>query len=322
MKVYRGLEELKRPLSGGSLTIGNFDGVHVGHQCVIRGARRLANQTGGDLVVMTFDPHPLAVIHPDRAPALVTPLEYRLTLFERLGADVGVVLHSTPDLLSMRASRFVEEIISARFAPRHVVEGENFRFGAGREGTPDMLGRLGREFGFEMTVIPTFELPPEKPDSDPIRVNTSLVRQLLGRGEVALVARCLGRPHRLFGTPVRGQGRGRELGFPTVNLDTGEQLVAGHGVYAGRARVGDDAYPAAVSIGTCPTFNGDSLAVEVHLLDFDDNVGDRPLAVDMIERIRDQRRFDSPGELVEQMGRDVQRVRTLAATDAASRVAD
>lgn len=315
MTVYRSLADMPRPMHGVSLTIGNFDGVHLGHQGVIRRARQLAASSAG-VVVMTFDPPPLAVLRPRQAPKLLTPLGYKLELIEQLGADCVVVLDSRGGLLTMEPRQFVEDVLIARFHPRHIVEGENFRFGAGRRGTPEMLEAFGLEFDFAVLIVPPVQAGAMRPGPavTAINVSSSAIRSLLIEGHVEHAAICLGRPYRLFGGVVRGKGLGRQLGFPTINLDVADQVIPADGVYAGRAVIGADEHAAAISIGSSPTFGPGRRAVEGYLLDFDKDVYGQEVCLEFVERIRGQVKFDSGQALIEEMDRDVRKVRDILAT--------
>jgi riboflavin kinase/FMN adenylyltransferase len=300
-------------LRGGVLTIGNFDGVHRGHAALLARCRGLAGRR--TVLAVTFDPHPVAVLAPSRSPACLTSVDERIRLLGSVGADAVLVLHVDREFLSQSAEAFVRDVI-APLRPTDVVEGPTFGFGAGRAGNVESLAEMGRAMGFRVHVAPPvrIELDAESPDAV---VSSSLIRALLDRGDVESAARCLARPYALLGRVIRGHGAGRTMGYPTINLDCGGQLVPGDGVYAGRAIV-DDADPAAaVSIGHRPTFGGAARVVEAFLLDYEgDLYGDR-VRLSLTNRIRPQRAFTSPDDLSAQITRDVDAVRGLMREGAA-----
>jgi riboflavin kinase / FMN adenylyltransferase len=273
------------PRARRSVALGTFDGVHRGHQQVIEAAHEAGLRT----TVVTFDPHPRSVLGGDVE--LLATLERRLELFADAGVEDVLVLSFDEQLAASPAEEFAERMLRGIGAER-VAAGETFRFGRGRAGDLDLLERLG----FDVRRVPLVE-----------RVSSSRVREVVHAGEVERAATLLGRPPEVEGVVVRGDGRGRELGFSTANLDLPEGLlVPPDGVYAGWTRD----RRAAVSIGTNPHFDGVERRVEAHLLDFDgDLYGDR-LVVEMWSRLREQRRFDSLEELIAAIGGDVERVRT------------
>jgi riboflavin kinase/FMN adenylyltransferase len=271
------------------VAVGEFDGVHLGHREVIRG-----NDT-----VLTFEPHPLRVVRPEAAPKLLTGLEAKAELIAGLGVEELVVIPFDDGFAHQTPEEFVDHILVERLHAEHVSVGENFRFGHLAAGDPDMLAADRR---FETRVVPLVEVDGEI-------VSSSQIRGLVLSGEVALAARFLGAPFQMRGEVVRGDQRGRTLGFPTANLIPDEALVCpGHGIYA--ARTPESC--AAVSIGVRPTFGtGRALLVEAYLLDWDRDLYGQTLRIDFLERIRGERRFDSPEALVEQMRLDVERTRQL-----------
>ncbi len=301
------------------LSIGNFDGVHRGHRAILDAARRRAAAAGTQVVAMTFEPHPSALLTPDRVPATLTPLEYKLELLEGAGVDAAVIVQTTPAFLAIPAEQFVTDVIVKRFHPIAVVEGPTFGFGAHRRGNVRTLAAAGAQHGFEVQVV------------EPVRValgghpetivSSSLVRHLLTSGTVDGAALCLGRPYALFGRIERGSGRGRTIGFPTANLSVGSQLIPGSGVYAGRAHLSGSgassaaAAPiaAAISVGKNPTFDATQLTVEAFLLDFDGDLYGQLIRLEFLAWLRSQQKFDSPEALSEQIQRDVAATRQIAA---------
>jgi riboflavin kinase/FMN adenylyltransferase len=284
---------------GGAVTVGNFDGVHRGHVALVAALRDQARAAGGPAVALTFDPHPLALLAPGRAAAPLTTLADRADLLHAAGADHVAVVRTTPELLAVEARAFLTRVLGEAFAAKAVVEGYNFRFGRGRAGDVDLLARWCRESGVALTVVRPHVRAGEA-------VSSSRVRMALESGDVAAAADMLGRPYRLRGMVGTGQRRGRTLGFPTANIDRPETLVPGDGVYAVRVTLEDGSvWPGAANVGPNPTFGEDARKVEAHLIGFDGDLYDRPLAVDFVGRLRGLQKFAGPDALVEQLRRDV-----------------
>lgn len=312
------------------LTIGNFDGVHRGHQAILAAGRQRADAAGTQLVAMTFDPHPSALLTPDRIPATLTPPPEKHRCLGSAGADVIVVVKTSPEFLAITADRFVKEIILDRFDPVAVVEGASFGYGAHRQGDVNTLREAGATHGFDVEIIePVRVALGGHPDTV---ISSSLVRHLLHSGTVDRAAQCLGRPYALLGQVVHGAGRGHTLGFPTANLRVEQQLLPAESVYAGRAFVLDartspaptadidlaeaasKAIPAAISIGRKPTFDDHELAIEAFLLDYEGDLYGRTLRIELLDWLRPQQRYDSAEDLCREMETDVARTRALFAT--------
>jgi riboflavin kinase/FMN adenylyltransferase len=282
------------------VAVGTFDGVHLGHREVIRG-----NDT-----VLTFDPHPLSVLHPEATPKLVDSFPIKRDLIAGLGVEELVVIPFDRDFASKSAEEFIDEVLVGKLDARSVSVGENFRFGHKAGGDADLLA--GRS-EFETRVVPLIEVEGET-------VSSSHIRGLVAAGEVGKAARFLGGPFLMEGEVVRGDGRGRELGMPTANLVPDDRLVIpGHGVYAAWAH----GRPAAVNVGVRPTFEtGRGLLVEAYLMDFDGDLYGETLRIAFVERMRGERRFESVDALVEQMKRDVEQARAICAKRPAATVPD
>jgi riboflavin kinase / FMN adenylyltransferase len=271
------------------VAVGMFDGVHLGHREVIRGSD----------TVLTFDPHPLAVLHPDATPKLLQSAQIKRDTIAGLGVDELVVIPFDREFASKPPEQFVKEVLVERLGATHVSVGENFRFGRKAEGDPAFLSSRTE---FETRVVPLVEVHGET-------VSSSHIRGLVAAGEVKEAAAFLGGPFMFEGEVVHGDKRGRTLGFPTANIVPDDRLaVPGHGVYAAWAH----GYPAAVNVGVRPTFvTGRGLLIEAYLLDFDGDLYGQTLRVAFAERLRGEKRFESVDELVEQMGRDAQRAREI-----------
>ncbi|HEX2857156.1 MAG TPA: bifunctional riboflavin kinase/FAD synthetase [Propionibacteriaceae bacterium] len=292
------------------VAIGNFDGVHTGHRELLAEAQALAPEL--PLVVLTFWPHPMSVVRPEGAPKLLSSLQRRIELLRDAGAHEVRVVHFTRDVSRWSPQDFVEKVIDP-LRPRILVVGENFRFGYRASGTVETLRELGRGH-FRVVSLPLLHV-------DGADTCSSLIRRAVREGDVVLARRQLGRPFRLSGVVVMGDQRGRELGFPTANLDLSDDLeVPADGVYAGwltRLDIPDaERWPAAISVGTNPTFDGEERRVESYVLDRDDlELYGVDVAIEFSTRIRGQRRFDQVTDLVEQMHRDVDDVRTALALE-------
>jgi len=289
---------------GGAIAVGNFDGVHRGHQALGAETVRQARAANGPAVIVTFDPHPTKILRPEAFQPLLTTPEHRAELLHGYGADHVVILHTTPALLQLRAAEFFEQLVCRQMQAKAIVEGFNFGFGKNREGTLDVLQMLGRQAGIAVTLLPAVEIG-RKP------VSTSRVRGDILAGAMDRVRELLGRPYRLLGTVGVGQRRGQSLGFPTANLNQVENLIPGDGVYAVRAHWQNKSWPGAANVGPNPTFGEQSRKVEVHVLDFKGDLYGEPLAIDFIEKIRDTRPFASAADLVTQIQQDVRSVKTI-----------
>jgi riboflavin kinase/FMN adenylyltransferase len=305
---------------GGVLAIGNFDGVHRGHQEMLQAAHDLARQRHATFTLLTFEPHPAAILHPEKAPAVLTPLEWKLHLLRQFDPTSVLVLEDSLGLLRLTAQEFVGQFLVPTIGPSLVVEGEDFRFGAGRGGGVDLLKELGASMGFDVRVIPAKVLT--FPSGQALRVSSTAIRSMLSEGRVAEAAVALGRPYRLLGQIVPGRGKGRQLGFPTLNMRRPDQLVPAHGVYAGWVEIGDscqdlyekrDRLPAVFSVGQARTF-GDALPllIEAHVLSGTVRGGPGQwMAMDLVAGLRRQQRFSRVEDLVTQIGADCQRAREI-----------
>jgi riboflavin kinase/FMN adenylyltransferase len=297
-------------------TIGVFDGVHRGHQLLIRRAVELAGQRGLPSVLMTFDPHPSEVVRPGSHPAQLTTLRRKAELVEQLGVDVFCVLPFTAELSKVPADEFVHEFLVDRLHVAAVVVGENFTFGHRAAGNVELLTELGQRFGFVTEGAKLLTSAPDTEVDSDIAYSSTYIRACIDAGDVAAAAAALGRPHRLEGIVVRGDRRGHELGFPTANLSTPRfAAVPADGVYACRfSQLSGSQKPprrAAVSVGTNPTFSGRERRVEAFVLDLDEDLYGQRVSLDFVARLRGMDRFPSSAALVEQMHDDVRRTREL-----------
>lgn len=311
MRVIRHLGHVPAPLPGAVVTLGNFDGVHLGHQGIVRRVVEEARARRGQAVVVTFHPHPVAVLKPEHAPPRIQSLHDRLETLRELGADVVVVQRFTPRFAARSPEEFVREFLLRGLAVQHVVVGWDVNFGRNRAGNVDTLRRLGAGLGFGVD-----EIGPIAAGED--RVSSSVVRRLLAAGDVRGARRLLGRAHVLRGRVVRGDQRGRTIGFPTANLHGKPGvLLPSDGVYAVHALLPDGRrVPAVLNVGQRPTFGTLRRTVEAHLLDWQGDLYGRWLRVALVDRLRGEQRFDGIEALRAAIAADVARARTLLAADA------
>jgi riboflavin kinase/FMN adenylyltransferase len=289
MKILHGLNGLRQLPPGAILSIGNFDGVHVGHQHIMRTAGEFLHQTGGaGVAVVTFEPHPLTVLRPELAPPRITPLELKQKLLADLGADYLVILPPTHDVLDLAAEKFWE-ILRDDVRPTHLVEGGQFNFGKDRRGTIDRLREWSAGTEVKLHVIDPVSAG--LLDMQLVAVSSSVIRWLIAHGRMRDAAICLGRAYVMEGQVVKGHQRGRTIGVPTANLACADQIIPADGVYAGRCAVDGRVYPAAISIGNLPTFDDGQFQIEAHLVGFDGDLYDRTLRLEIIDWIREQRKF-------------------------------
>lgn len=309
MLRWRGLDDVPTGWGRSVVTIGVFDGVHRGHQKLISRAVAVAAEKNLPSVLVTFDPHPTEVIRPGQHPAQLTTLARRADLVSELGVSAFCVLPFTPEMARMPADEFAHEVLVERLHAATVVVGENFTFGYGARGHVPLLRQFGRRFGF---TVEGLELITQDGEANGVTFSSTYVRSCIKAGDVALAAQALGRPHRVEGVVVHGDRRGHDLGFPTANLEPPRYAaVPADGVYACWFVHGARRLPAAVSVGTNPTFSGRERTVEAYVLDVDEDFYGHHVAVDFVDRLRGMVRFDSIEALVEEMNRDVQRTREL-----------
>ena len=316
MHIVRTLDACPELTTGSVVTVGAFDGVHLGHQALLRLVRDEADKRGHVSALVTFDRHPAQVVRPESAPKLLTTLDQKLELLEATGlVDHAVVLTFDETRRRESAEDFVTEVLDGCLDARLVVVGADFHFGNARRGNVALLERMGRDLGFEVVGLELVSSPGE------LTYSSTLVRQRLAEGDVRGVADILGRVHDVRGTVVEGDRRGRELGFPTANVAVPEEIcLPAAGIYAGTF-TGEDgvARPAAISLGHRPTFYTDQayLLLEAYLLDFSGDLYGQATSIGFVDRIRAEERFDSVEALVEAMHRDVATARRLLAADSA-----
>lgn len=305
-RVARGLDEVAA--SPSVVTIGVFDGVHRGHRAIIGRAVRAARDADLRSVAVTFDPHPMTVVGPDRVPPLLQPVQERVELLAASGVDVVLVLPFTRELSVLEPAAFVERVLAGSLDARRVVVGTNFRFGHRAAGDVELLAVLGVDHGFAAEAVTLLEL-------EGLPISSSQVRDHLGTGDVEWATAALGRPWSYTGEVVRGDGRGRTIGVPTANVVAPAAILRpGGGVYAATAAQGDERWHAVVNVGTRPTFDGTTTTVEAHLLGASAQADDldlygQQLQLSFLARLRDEQRFEGPDELVAQIRADIDAAR-------------
>ena len=305
-----GLDSLHEEAHGCVLTIGNFDSVHLGHQRILMNCRMLARQERAKVVVLTFVPLPEFVLRPHSAPPNIMPPEVNCELLLKAGADLVITEQIDAAFLAMTPEQFVDEIIMKRFAPKHIVEGQDFFFGRSRMGNIKTLDQFGMHRGFVTHVVEPVTLMFRGGQR---RVSSTLIRELILAGEIDGANDCLGRKFTMHGCVVHGLGKGREIDFPTVNLDCTGQICPGDGVYAGKARIGEREYVSAISIGTRPTLRPGSRerAVEAFLIDASGDFYGSDMTLELHKRLRKQQKFANMEELKRQIADDVEQVRQM-----------
>ncbi len=305
MKVFDDLETLRAHLRAPVVTIGNFDGLHRGHQAIIRRVLE-RSRTAGSSLVITFDPHPLKVLAPERAPRMLLTRRQKLALLQDSGVEFVLVLPFTMELAEVAPEAFVRTHLHDALGAREVYVGANFNFGHRRAGNAALLVRLCGDLGIRAEQVGEV-LYLDSP------VSSSRIRRALQSGEVELARELLGRPYVVEGTVVHGESRGAGLGFPTANLDPQSELIPQDGVYVTEAALAESRHPAVTNIGSRPTFAGASFAVETHLLDHPADLYGQPMEIRFLARLRSELKFDSTEALVAQVRRDVERSRAYFA---------
>jgi riboflavin kinase/FMN adenylyltransferase len=305
VKLFDGTEHIKSNLPYPILTLGNFDGVHLGHRAIFRMLIERAKEKNGTSVVYTFVPHPLRVIAPERAPKLLTTYKHKIKLIEESGIDAIICANFTKDFANISAEDFVKEILCNTLKVKEIFIGENYLFGKGRKGSPEMLKKLGKECGFTVTIIDEIK-------TKDATLSSSRIRTLVAKGRVDEVAEFLGRQYSVEGIVVEGAKRGKKLlNIPTANLLTANELLPKDGVYAVTVDIDGKTYGGATNIGHNPTFEEKKFSFETHVLDFDGQLLGKTIRVHFIRRIRDEMKFSGIEELGNQMRKDIAQIREI-----------
>lgn len=305
MDVIRGSESIPDRLKGAFVTIGNFDGVHLGHRFIFRRLVEEAHREGRPAVAISFDPHPKMVLHPERRPFyLITTPEEKIGLLVGLGIDAFILIPFSVEYARTTADEFIREILWQKLRIRRILIGHDYTFGRGKEGNEAFLTEAGRRLGFEVEVMNAFCV------GDTV-ISSTKIRESLLAGEVRFAATLLGRSYNLSGQVISGNHRGVRLGFPTANIAPDKELVPARGVYAVRVLRKENRHDGVVNIGFNPTFTEQKRSIEVHIFDFQKDIYGESLEILFIERIRDEVRFESPEKLIAQIDRDIARARKI-----------
>ncbi len=304
MQIFRRIDDVLSGFGPTVVSIGNFDGVHLGHRHVLDEIVGRAQRNGMKSVVVTFDPHPARILRPDAAPKLLTPTLEKLRLLEKTGLDAVLLLPFTRDISLLPPTAFVESILKDCLHAAEVHEGSQFRFGHQAAGDVALLSDLGRQMGFSVEIYPELRVRGEA-------VSSSHIRKLLGQGRVGAARHLLGRTFSILSTPDRGRGYGSKFTVPTINLSTYPELLPQNGVYVTETRVARDCFQSVTNLGNRPTFGADSFAVESHLLNFHpvELTAETEVELLFLKRLRDERRFDSPEALRAQIALDVEKAK-------------
>jgi riboflavin kinase / FMN adenylyltransferase len=300
MRIVHNLRELEKPAQPSAVTIGNFDGVHLAHQQLLRRVVECARPEGARAVAVTFNPHPARILAPGRAPVLLTSLAQKSRLIAALGIDLLVVLPFTPELARLSPHDFVRNILTEGLRAVSIHVGPNFRFGYRQAGTAELLEELAGKEGFKVEVLPMLRVRGE-------RVSSSRIRHLLAEGRVERASRLLGRPHSTQGAIVQGEGVGNRQTVPTLNLAPVEELLPARGVYISRTRLGEAHHESVTNVGHKPTFGEHRLTVESHLLNFRGAIGESEMEIEYLHRLRDERKFPDAPSLLAQIRKDTAR---------------
>jgi riboflavin kinase / FMN adenylyltransferase len=305
MHVIHGMEEIPADLKEVFVTIGNFDGIHLGHRYIFARMIEEARQAGRKTVVISFDPHPKMVLHPDKRPFyLISSSEEKIRLLGEIGIDAYIILPFSLEYAQTTAEEFVRGVLWEKLRVKKVIIGHDYTFGRGKKGNEAFIAEEGRRLGFAVEAMNAFRIGDEI-------VSSTKIREAILRGDVHFAAMLLGRPYNISGRVVPGDRRGLELGFPTANVEANKELLPLRGVYAVCCLLRRQTLDGVLNIGFNPTFAGGRLSIEVHIFDFHENIYGEALDVLFIERIRDEVRFAGPEELIVQIGKDVSRAREL-----------
>lgn len=303
MELIRGLTNLQRRKKACVATIGNFDGVHLGHQAVLDQLKDSAEELGLISTVLIFEPQPIEFFSPDKAPSRLTRLREKLQEFEQHNIERVVCIRFNEKIANLSAAEFVEHILLNAVAIKKLIVGDDFRFAKNREGDYSYLVNAGKQYGFDVTMTKSFNLGDE-------RISSTLIRKALADGNMGKATRMLGRPYRINGRVVHGDKRGRRLGFATANIELHRYLSPVSGIFSGHVYgIGSDALDAVIYVGSKPVYNGERVMLEVHILDFDKDLYGQHLQVEFLEKLRGEGEFTSESELVSQIKIDIDNAR-------------
>jgi riboflavin kinase / FMN adenylyltransferase len=308
MNIVKQLEAIREPFKNAVITIGNFDGVHIGHQALFQTVIQKAAAIGGTSVAMTFDPHPMRVLAPNGHPSMITLTEQKAELIAATGIDVLLCIPFTREFAAISARAFVEDLLMRRIGMRAMVVGHDYSFGRNREGNLTLLQNWSEELGFDVLVVDWVQGTGDAGQ----RISSTHVRELVMEGRMEAAEKMLGRHYQVRGVVAAGRNRGgRLLGFPTANIQLQDELCPKQGIYAVTVEHGGRTYPGVANIGYSPTFDDQVFTIEVHILDFNKSIYNDPIRVNFIQRLRDEIKFDSIDALAAQIHKDVALARDI-----------
>ena len=299
MEIIKGIENLKRSFRNPVVTLGNFDGIHLGHQRIFEKVIGEAKRINGESVVITFDPHPLKILYPEQCPPLLTSFKKKMMLIEKTGIEKVLCIPFTRAFAEISPLEFVQQVLAERVKAKKIIVGYNYRFGRGKTGNVETLKSYCQLFNVEVEVVSALTV-------DGIIVSSSKIRELLKEGEVEKASTLLGKDYPVIGRVIEGARRGHLLGFPTANLEVSDELYPKPGVYAVGVEWHDQLFHGVANIGFNPTFDPKVFSIEVYILNFDQNIYGDEIQVSFRRRIRDEIRFNSPSDLIDQIKQDVE----------------
>jgi len=308
MKIFNHLDKISKPFKNAVITIGNFDGVHIGHQALFHEVIETAETIGGASIAMTFEPHPTRVLKQNGHPPLITLYEQKAELIERTGIDVLICIPFTREFAALTAEQFIRDLLVGKIGMKTIVVGEDYSFGKNREGNIDLLKSYAPKYGFEVIVANWIKMSKGFAD----RISSTKIRELVTNGLMAQAEKMLGRHYQIRGRVVTGRDRGGKLlGIPTANINLHDELCPKTGIYAVTVECGNKHYKGVANIGYSPTFEDHEFTVEAHIFDFDDNIYGEKIRVNFIKRIRDEIKFANISELIDQINRDIAAAREI-----------
>jgi len=308
MEIVSDLEEIKEPFTNAVITVGNFDGVHIGHQALFHTVVEQAHNIGGTAVAMTFDPHPMKVLAPEGQPPKITLAEQKAELIAKTGMDVLICIPFTESFAAISARSFIEDLMIKKIGMRAIVVGRDYSFGRNREGNLDMLRQMAAELNFEVIVVDWIQGANGKVQ----RISSTQIRELVMDGQMEEAKRMLGRYYQIRGIVAGGRNRGgRLLGFPTANINLQDELCPKQGIYAVTVEHRGLTYQGVANIGFSPTFDDHLFTIEVHILDFNEDIYSDRIRVNFIQRLRDEIKFENIDALSMQIKKDVDHARTI-----------
>ncbi len=310
MRIVKSIEDIEKPIKNAVVTIGNFDGVHIGHQALFYTVIEQADAIGGTAVAMTFEPHPMRVLAPEGHPPLITLYEQKTELIARAGIEVLIAIPFSREFAAISARSFVQNLLVERIGMKAVVVGQDYTFGRDREGNLELLRNWSRKLAYDVLVVDWIQSARAASD----RISSTRIRELVTSGRMAAAQKMLGRHYQIRGVVACGRNRGgRLLGFPTANINLQDELCPQRGIYAVTVEHEDRTHQGVANIGYSPTFGDHLFTVEVHILDFDKNIYGHPIRVNFIQRLRDEIKFESIDALAAQIQNDIVKARSILA---------